>query len=73
MKIFENKGEEAVTAEVDQLYKQNCFEMILFKYLTTYERLKACYPIILLTENNNGYVKRRSMLNGKQSLLWTTR
>ena len=28
---------------------------------------------MLLTDNNNGYVKVRAVLNGKQSHVWTTK
>ena len=61
MKIFETKGEETETAEVNQLYKQDFFEPIIFKYLTTYEIRKSCDVIILFT---NSYVYER--LNRRQ-------
>ena len=64
MKIFENKGEEAATAEVDQLYKWNLFETIIFKDITKSKRRKYCDAIMLLTKNNNGDVKGRSVFNG---------
>lgn len=51
------------TDEGDQLYKLKCFEPILVKYLTTYERGKACDTIMLLKENNNVDVKGRAIFN----------
>ena len=60
-------------AEVDHLYKQKCFEPILVKDLTTQEKIKACDAIMLLTDNNNEYIKGRDLLNGKLSRLWTAK
>ena len=71
--IFENKGEEAATAEIDQLYKQNIFETVLVNDITKYERRKSCDDNMLLKENTNGSVKGRSMIYGKNSRVWKTK
>ena len=56
--------------EVYQLCKRNCLEPILFKDLTSSGRRKYCDDIMLLTEKNNGDVKGRDMINGKQLRVW---
>ena len=60
-------------AEFDQLYKQNWYEPIIVKDLTTSQKIKACGTIMLPTEKNNVDVKGRAVFNGKQSIVWTTK
>jgi len=65
MQKFGKKGANAVTKELDQLHKRNCFVPIDVSKLTTSERKKAQHALMLLTEKRDGSVKGRCVYNRK--------
>jgi len=70
MQKFGKKGADAVTKELDQLHKRNCFVPIDVSKLTTSERKKAQHALMLLTEKHDGSVKGRCVYNGKPTRKW---
>ena len=54
---FGVKGSDAVTKELDQLHKRNCFAPVDVSKLTVGEKKKAQYALMLLTEKRDGSVK----------------
>lgn len=73
LKKFGDRGAKAATAEMDQLYKRNCFEPILVKDLTPGERRKAQNAIMFLSEKRDGLCKGRMVYNGKPTRNWISR
>ena len=54
---FGKKGSDAVTKELDQLHKRNCFVPVDVSKLTVGEKKKAQHALMLLTEKRDGSVK----------------
>jgi hypothetical protein len=64
------KGSDAITKELDQLHKRNCFALIDVSKLTVGGKKKAQHALMLLTEKRDGSVKGRSVYSGKPTRKW---
>ena len=69
LKIFEERGEEAAMAELDQLHRRVCFTPISMKDLTAEEKRKAQLALMLLSEKSSGKIKGRAVYS---CLLYTS-
>jgi len=65
LKKFGNKGNEAVTEELEQLHERGCFNPINFEKLSHQERKRAMEALMYLTEKRDGTIKGRMVYNGK--------
>ena len=71
MKVFgREKSSKAVSKELDQLHKQNCFAPMDVSTLTSSEKKKAQQAMMLLTEKKDGTIKGRCVYNGKPTREW---
>ena len=70
---FGKKGSDAVTKELDQLHKRNCFVPVDVSKLTVGEKKKAQHALMLLTEKRDGSVKGRCVYNGKPTRKWLSK
>ena len=67
---FGEKGREAATAEVKQLYDCACFRPIQIKKLSEQQRARALELLIFLTEKRDGRIKARACANGSKQKQW---
>jgi hypothetical protein len=65
LKVFGNKGHEALMKEIDQLHKRTCFAPLKAKEMKPSERKKAQIALMFLTEKRDKSVKGRMVYNGK--------
>lgn len=64
------KSSKAVSKELDQLPKQNCFAPMDVSTLTSSEKKKAQQAMMLLTEKKDGTIKGCCVYNGKPTREW---
>ena len=65
LKIFGEKGYDAIMKEMGQLDDREAFRPIHVSELTTNERRKAQIALAYLTEKRDGTIKGRTVYNGK--------
>jgi two-component sensor histidine kinase len=70
LKVFGNKGHEALMKEIDQLHKRKCFAPSKVKEMKHSERKKAQMALMFLTEKRDKSVKGRMVYNGKPTREW---
>ena len=63
---FGEKGRDAATKELDQLYRRNCFEPILVKDMTQRERMKAQEILLFLTKKGTEPSREELCTTGNQ-------
>ena len=73
LKVFSKKGHEASAKEINQLYRRNCFSLVLVARMTTRERRKAMMALMFLTEKHDSTIKGRMVYNGKPTREWLSR
>ena len=57
IKMFKERGEDAVYAELDQLHRRVCFTPISVKDMTKIKKKRAQLMLMLLSEKLSGEVK----------------
>jgi hypothetical protein len=70
LKVFGNKGHEALMKEIDQLHKRTCFAPLKVKEKKHSDRKKAQMTLMFLTEKRDKSVKGRMVYNGKPTREW---
>jgi hypothetical protein len=70
LKVFGNKGHEALMKEIDQLHKRTCFAPLKVKEMKPSERKKAQIALMFLTEKRDKSVKGRMVYNRKPTSKW---
>jgi hypothetical protein len=65
LKVFGQKGHNALKKEIDQLHKRTCFAPLKVKEMKPSERKKAPMALMFLTEKRDKTVKGRMVYNGK--------
>jgi hypothetical protein len=70
LKVFGNKGHEALMKEIDQLHKRICFAPFKVKEMKPSKRKKAQMALMFLTEKRDKSVKGRMVYNGKPTREW---
>ena len=73
LKKFKERGDAAVTKELDQLHQRNCFSPVDIATLSSEEKRKAQEALMFLTEKRDGTVKGRMVYNGKPTREWLSR
>ncbi len=73
LKKFGQRGVDAATKEMDQLYRQNCFTPIDVSSMTQEERRKTVEALMFLTEKRDKTIKGRMVYNGKPTREWMSR
>jgi hypothetical protein len=71
LKLFGNKGTEAVRKEMEQLDKMSVLEPINPSDLTLSEREKVLEYLMFLKEKRCGKIKGRGCADGRLQRLWT--
>jgi hypothetical protein len=70
LKVFGNKGHEALMKEIDQLHKRTCFAPLKVKEMKPSERKKAQMALMFLTEKRDRSMKDRMVYNGITTREW---
>ena len=65
LKVFEDRGNQALRKELDQLYRWDCFTPVSIGDMTVEERRKAQIALMFLTEKRDRSVKGRILYNGE--------
>jgi Reverse transcriptase (RNA-dependent DNA polymerase) len=73
LKVFGEKGHDALKKEIDQLHKRTCFAPLKVKEMKPSERKKAQMELMFLTEKRDKTVKGRMVYNGKPTREWLSR
>jgi hypothetical protein len=73
LKVFGNKGHEALKKEIDQLHRRICFAPLKVKEMKPSERKKAQMALMFLTIKWDRSVKGRMVYNGKPTREWLSR
>ena len=73
LKLFGERGHQAVRKEIGQMHKRVCFMPKSVKDLTREEMRKAVEALMFLTEKRDGTIKGRQVYNGKPTRQWLTR
>ena len=73
LKLFKEKGEKAVTKELQQIHEMKGFQPKHWHELNTDERSKALKYLIYLKEKHNGDVKSRGYAYGRSQRLYTNK
>lgn len=64
IEMFEDRGRQAATEEMKQLYDRECFKPIKKKDLSKIEYKHALESLIFITEKRDGKIKARHCANG---------
>ena len=70
LKLFKEKGETAVTKELQQIHDMKGFQPKLWHELNADERAKALKYLMYLKEKRNGDVKGRGCADGRSQRLY---
>jgi hypothetical protein len=70
LKVFGNKGHEALMKEINQLHKRTCFAPLKVKEMKPSKRKKAQIALMLLTEKRDKSVNGRMVYNWKPTREW---
>jgi hypothetical protein len=70
LKVFGNKGHEALMKEIDQLHKRTCFAPLKVKEMKPPKRKKVQIALMFLTEKRDKSVKGRMVYNRKPMREW---
>ena len=73
LKIFKEKGETAVTNELQQIHDTEGFQPKHWHELNADERAKALKYLMYLKEKRNGDVKGRGCADGRSQKLYTNK
>ena len=71
LKIFKEKGEEAISNELQQIHDMEGFQPKHWDELTSEERAKALRYLMYIKENRDGRVKGRGCADGRSQRLYT--
>jgi hypothetical protein len=73
LKVFGEKGHDALKKEIDQLHRRTCFAPLKVKEMKPSKRKKAQMGLMFLTEKRDKTVKGRMVYNGKPTREWLSR
>jgi hypothetical protein len=59
LKVFGQKGHDALKKEIDQLHKRTCFALLKVKEMKPSQRKKAQMALMFLTEKRDKSIKGR--------------
>ena len=68
MKLFGNRGAEAVLAELEQMHLMQTFEPQLYESLTPKQRHQALESLMMLTEKKYGDIKGRMVADRRKKI-----
>jgi hypothetical protein len=72
LKVFGNKGHEALMKEIGQLHKRTCIAPLKVKEMKPSKRKKAQIALMFLTEKRDKSVKGRMVYNRKPTRQWVS-
>ena len=70
IKVFGKRGEDAITAEMQQLHYRNVIKPVHGKDLTREQKSKALRYLMFLKEKRCGRIKGRGCADGRPQRLW---
>jgi hypothetical protein len=73
LKLYGDKGENAVKEELQQLHDQNVMEPVAANSLSYAEKKKALEYLMFLKEKHTGKIKGRGCADGQKQQLYTAK